>query len=195
MHRRFSDPDPVSGGWFLYALQVDPANPTQLGDYPKFAMWNSWRQPGAGRLFPDGQPVYQPDHLHRCARFCARPRSMLTGGPANAIAFTVPLAGVGDSYSFVAATFRTAIRRLRAGMKCCWLSTVRLTVAYPDPVHARFFHVDFVTPANSTFGMGANHAPNAEITVNGFVDAFTSCRWFYNCATAGNTRNARYPWR
>ncbi|TMP93725.1 MAG: hypothetical protein E6L08_04965, partial [Verrucomicrobia bacterium] len=27
--------DPVSGGWFLYALQVDPANPTFLGDYPK----------------------------------------------------------------------------------------------------------------------------------------------------------------
>ena len=29
--------DPVSGGWFLYAIQVDPANPTFLGDYPKFA--------------------------------------------------------------------------------------------------------------------------------------------------------------
>ena len=41
-------------------------------------------------------------------------------------------------------------------------------------VHARFFHVDFVTPANSTFGVGASHAPNAEITVNGFVDAFTN---------------------
>ena len=24
-------------------------------------------------------------------------------------------------------------------------------------VHARFFHVDFATPANSTFGLGANH--------------------------------------
>src|SRR5205807_73725 len=31
--------DPVSGGWFLYALQVDPANPTFLGDYPKFGLW------------------------------------------------------------------------------------------------------------------------------------------------------------
>ena len=41
-------------------------------------------------------------------------------------------------------------------------------------VHGRFFHVDFATPANSTFGVGANHAPNAEITVNGFVDAFTN---------------------
>ena len=33
--------------------------------------------------------------------------SMLSGGPANAIGFTVGLAGVGDSYSFVAANFRT----------------------------------------------------------------------------------------
>jgi len=41
-------------------------------------------------------------------------------------------------------------------------------------IHARFFHVDFANPANSTFGVGANHAPNAEITVNGFVDAFTN---------------------
>ena len=41
-------------------------------------------------------------------------------------------------------------------------------------VHARFFHVDFATPANSTFGVGASHAPNAEITVNGFIDAFTN---------------------
>ena len=58
-------------------------------------------------------------------------------------------------------------------------------------VHARFFHVDFATPANSTFGVGANHAPNAEITVNGFVDAFTN----YDqrpCAPAGNIDKAGY---
>src|SRR5215510_4148417 len=30
---------PVSGGWWLYAIQVDPANPSYLGDYPKFGMW------------------------------------------------------------------------------------------------------------------------------------------------------------
>jgi hypothetical protein len=41
-------------------------------------------------------------------------------------------------------------------------------------VHGRLFHVDFVTPANSTFGVGPTHQPNAEITVNGFVDAFTN---------------------
>ena len=36
------------------------------------------------------------------------------------------------------------------------------------------FHVDFVTPSNSTLGTGTNHAPNALITVNAFTDAFTS---------------------
>src|SRR5207253_386451 len=39
-------------------------------------------------------------------------------------------------------------------------------------VHGRFFHVHYTTPANSTFGAGANHTPNAEITVSGFTDAF-----------------------
>src|SRR5207253_8252636 len=34
------------------------------------------------------------------------------------------------------------------------------------------FHVDFVTPANSTLGIGANHSPNALMTVSPFVDAF-----------------------
>ena len=31
--------DPVAGGWFLYALQDDPSNPTRAGDYPKFGLW------------------------------------------------------------------------------------------------------------------------------------------------------------
>ena len=41
-------------------------------------------------------------------------------------------------------------------------------------VHGRLFHVDFATPANSTFGVGADHNPNAEITVNPFVQAWTA---------------------
>ena len=41
-------------------------------------------------------------------------------------------------------------------------------------VHARFFHVDFANPGNSTFGVGADHTPNAEITVNPFVQAWTA---------------------
>ena len=84
--------------------------------------------------------------------------AMLAGNPSpTAIAFTVPLAGVGDSYSFVPATFRTGTAP-PAGRD-------EMVLAIDSPatggvtltqVHARFFHVDFVTPANSTLGLTAN---------------------------------------
>jgi hypothetical protein len=41
-------------------------------------------------------------------------------------------------------------------------------------VHGWRFHVDFGTPGNSTLGLGVNHTPNANVTVAGFVDAFTN---------------------
>ena len=43
-----------------------------------------------------------------------------------------------------------------------------------NQVFAWRFHVDFNTPVNSTFGVGAAHTPNGTITVNNFVDAFAS---------------------
>ena len=98
-------PDPVAGPWALYAIQVDPGNPTFLGDYPKLAIWNDGGTQNAYfltmNLFAsftefDGVRAYALDRA-----------SMLSGGPANAIGFTIGLAGVGDSYSFVAANFRT----------------------------------------------------------------------------------------
>src|SRR5207237_4848983 len=101
--------------------------------------------------------------------------SMLAGGPTHAIGFTLSAADVGASYSFVAASFRTG-DPAPAGRN-------EMVLAIDSPasggvpltqVHARFFHVDFVTPANSVFCVGPTHQPNAEITVNPFVDAFTS---------------------
>ena len=56
--------DPVAGGWWLYAVQVDPANPTFLGDYPKFGLV-------ARRLLFLGEPVLQQYHLQWRARLCA----------------------------------------------------------------------------------------------------------------------------
>ena len=41
-------------------------------------------------------------------------------------------------------------------------------------VKAWLFHVDFTNPTNSTLGIGTNHSPNAQITVDGFVDALTT---------------------
>src|SRR5215475_11405852 len=81
--------DPVSGGWFFYALQDDPANPTWFGDYPKLAIWNDSGTQNAYFLMKnlfasftefDGVRAYALDRA-----------SMLSGGPANAIGFTVGL--------------------------------------------------------------------------------------------------------
>jgi len=168
---------PVTGGWNLYALQVDPGNPTYLGDYPKFAFWNN-PQPG-GAYFLTMNLFSSPTTFNGVRAYALDRASMLAGGPANAIGFTVPLAGVGDSYSFVPATFRTGTPP-PAGRD-------EMVLAIDSPatggvtltkVHARFFHVDFVNPTNSTFGVGTNHTPNAEITVNGFIDAFTTTGGF-----------------
>src|SRR6059058_2265622 len=165
--------NPVSGGWFLYALQVDPANPTYLGDYPKFALWNSGGSPAQNAYFLTMNLFSGPTTFNGVRAYALDRASMLTGGPANAIGFTVGLAGVGDSYSFVAANFRTGNPpptgrdEMVLAIDSPGSGGVTLT-----QVHGRFFHVDFATPANSTFGAGANHTPNAEITVSGFTDAF-----------------------
>jgi len=177
---------PVTGGWNLYALQVDPGNPTYLGDYPKFAFWNN-PQPG-GAYFLTMNLFASPTSFNGVRAYALDRASMLAGGPANAIGFTVPLAGVLDSYSFVAATYRTGTAP-PAGRD-------EMVLAIDSPasggvtltkVHARFFHVDFVNPLNSTFGVGTNHTPNAEITVNGFIDAFTSAAGFDIIPQQGTT--------
>src|SRR5437660_871650 len=168
--------DPVSGGWFLYAIQHDPANPTWIGDYPKLAMWNSGGSPAQNAYFLtvnlfDGVSL----GFQGVRAFAFDRASMLAGGPANTIAFDISPAGLGDSYSLVAAGFRTG-NSPPAGRDEFLLSVdspatggVTLT-----QVHGWKFHVDFAVPGNSTLGVGANHTPNANITVAGFVDAFTT---------------------
>src|SRR6266446_8528585 len=91
--------DPVSGGWFLYALQVDPAHPTYLGDYPKFGLWNN-PQPGGAyfltmNLFSNGST------FNGVRAYALDRASMLSGGPANAIGFSITPATLSDSYSLV----------------------------------------------------------------------------------------------
>src|SRR5256714_14951365 len=100
---------------------------------------------------------------------------MLTGGAANAIAFNIPPAGLRDSYSLVPAGFRTgsspALGRDEFLLSVDSPATGGVTLTQ---VHGWKFHVDFGTPANSTLGIGVNHSPNANISVAGFVDAFTT---------------------
>jgi hypothetical protein len=163
--------DPVAGGWYLYGVQVDPANPTWLGDYPKFGMW-----PDAYYLTMNmfinnttlgGVRVYALDR-----------NSMINGGPTNAVGFTVLPAVLGDQYSFVPASVRTG-NPPPAGQPE-WLMSVNSPSTggvVQTQVFVRRFHVDFVTPANSTLGVtSGNGAHDADgiITVNSFIDGFTN---------------------
>jgi hypothetical protein len=101
--------------------------------------------------------------------------SMLTGGAAHTIAFNITPAGLGDSYSLVPAGFRTgtppATGRDEFLISVDSPASGGVTLTQ---VHGWKFHVDFGTPANSTLGLGVNHTPNANVTVAGFIDAFTS---------------------
>ena len=169
-------PDPVAGPWALYALQIDPANPTQLGDYPKFALWNN-PQPGGAYHFTVN--LFNPSFVGVRA-FALDRAAMLAGQPnPTAIAFTVLPAGLGDSYSMVAATFRTGTAP-PAGR-----DEFLLDVDSPlnenttlTQVKGWLFHVDFANPNLSTLGIGGNHTPNQLITVNGFVEAWTNSAGF-----------------
>ena len=163
--------DPVSGGWWLYAIQIDPSNPQYLGDYPKFGMW-----PDAYYFSVN---LFTNNTTFNGVRVFALPRNSMingTGAPnAGAIAFTVDPATLGDAYSLQPAGFRTG------SVPPAGTPEYFLAVNSPDSadvvqtqVHVWKFHVDFATPANSTFGMGTNHALDGNITVNGFVNAYTS---------------------
>ena len=164
--------DPVSGGWWLYALQVDPAHPNQLGDSPKFALWNN-PQPGGAYIFT--VDLFTDFDTFNGVRVFALDRaSMIVWGPTNPIVFTIPPAGVGDSATLIPASFRTA-NPPPAGRDAFLLAIDNPATGgvILNQVHGWRFHVDFAVPANSTLGVGPNHAPDSNIAVAPFVDAFT----------------------
>jgi hypothetical protein len=163
--------DPVSGGWWLYAIQVDPSNPTYLGDYPKFGLW------------PDAYYFSVNTFLNNTTftgvRVFALPRNNMINGVgapnAGAVAFSIAPATLGDTYSLEPATFRTG-EMPPAGTPEYFLAINSSASAgtVENKVFVWRFHVDFGTPANSTFGVGASHAADGQITVANFVDAFQS---------------------
>ena len=148
--------DPVAGGWFLYALQDEPDNPTLLGDYPKFGLWPDAFYLTMNRvdLRPRGVRVYALDRV-----------SMIDGGPANAVGFTIEFY-LGRPSSLVPASFRTGAPP-PVGRQEFLLAISRSGVTETH-IDGWLFHVDFINPSNSTLGLGSDHSPNAQIIVNAF---------------------------
>jgi len=170
--------DPVSGGWFLYAVLVDP---TDANDYPKAAIWSE-PAPGGAYHFTynmwaslqgpfDGVKVQALD------------RAAMLAGQQNptVVTFMIPLAGLTPdvAYSLVPAGFRTGSPPPAGRDE--FLVAVRSGVSVPatfSDVLGWLFHVDFVTPANSTLGIGTDHSPNAFISVNTYTEAWTDTAGF-----------------
>jgi Kelch motif len=168
-----TSPDPA-GTYNLYAFQHEPSHSDWIGDYPKFAMWSD-PQPGGAYHFTVNLFDFLPSVTFNGVRVFALDRaSMLAGGPANAIAFTIGLAGVGDAYSLVPAYFRTGDSPPAGRDEMLLAVDATIPGATLTQVHGWLFHVDFANPGNSTIGLGADHTPNAEITVNPFVQAWTA---------------------
>ena len=188
-------PDPT-GSYFLYAVQIDPANPAQCGDYPKFGLWNNPLPGGAYHLTTNLGIDFTQFIGVRTFAF-DRP-AMLAGQPnPTVIAFSILAAGgLGDSYSMVAASFRTGDAppagrdEMLIDIDSPFNENVSQTL-----VKGWLYHVDFVTPSNSTIGIGADHSPNALITVSPFVEAWTKASSFGIVPQQGTTPTPRYPGR
>ena len=159
--------DPT-GAYYLYALQHDPAYPNRFGDYPKFALW-----PDAYYLTMNEFTEFSPEGFMGVRVYALDRASMINGGPTNAIGFTIDLGGVGYSYSLVPASFRAGNAPPAGEHEFLLAVDATFPGVTLTQVHGWYFHVDFITPANSTLGLGIEHTPNAEITVNPFVQAWT----------------------
>jgi len=157
--------DPVGGGWYLYAIQVDPSHPSYYGDFPKFGLgpdgYYLTMNLLSGFTTFNGVRVYALDR-----------KSMVQGLAANAIGFTIDPATLGVQYSLMPATFRFGAPPAGTDEYLLSINSSLSAGTTETSVFAYRFHADFTTPANSTFGSGAGHGPNATITVNGFVEAF-----------------------
>jgi hypothetical protein len=164
--------DPVAGGWFLYAVLVDPA---EANDYPKAAMWSD-PQPGGAYHFTYN--MWADFSTFTGVKVQALDRGAMLAGTPNptVISFKVPLAGLTPdiAYSFVAAGFRTG-NPPPAGRDEFLLAVRSGTLPGPgtfSDVLGWLFHVDFANPGNSTLGIGPDHSANAFIAVNTFTEAW-----------------------
>jgi hypothetical protein len=134
--------DPVSGGWFFYAVQTDPGG--HLGDYPKLGVW------------PDG--IYMSANIYSATSlafqhvkvWAFKRTDLESGAPLHGVSFNLP-AKIGPTpiYSLLPSNMRGAAPP--AGRP-------NLFASIYGSYQARIwkFHVDWTAPASSTFSGPSN---------------------------------------
>jgi hypothetical protein len=93
--------NPVSSGWWLYALQFDPGHVKWLGDYPKFGVWSDGYYLSVNAFDLSAAPQFQGVRVYALDR-----NALKSGAGTGAIAFTVLPATLGNAYSLLPATYR-----------------------------------------------------------------------------------------
>ncbi len=128
--------DPVSGGWYFYALEADAGLASSyLNDYPKLGVW------------PDGW--YMSANMFRAPAFddffvrvwALDKASMITGGSLNEVVF--------DCLDTSCASLLPS--NVRGDLPPVGTPNYFAAVGAPDQFYVWKFHVDWTTPLSSTF--------------------------------------------
>ncbi len=130
--------DPVSGGWYFYDWQTSTTN---LPDYPKFGVWPDALYMSAN-LFANSNGSYQGPEV-----FAFDKANMEAGLTATMQTFLVPNDSGFQPFSLLPANARVQAGSPPSGRPNIYVSTSE----FSNALQAWAFHVDFTTPANSTF--------------------------------------------
>lgn len=142
-------PNPLSGGWFLYAFQA-PGFP----DYPKYGVWPDAYYVGTNESSP--------------ALYALNRTAMLAGAPATGLRFTTPALS-GFPFQMLPPADADGVTPPPAGAPAVFLrhkdSESHGSPGAADTIELFQFHADFATPANSTL-TGPISIPIAEFDSN-----------------------------
>jgi hypothetical protein len=145
--------DPVSGGWWFYAWQTGPGG--KLPDYPKLGVWPDGIYMSANMFATTGAQTYQNAQVWAFDRV-----GMEAGLPAQSVSFILPKTVGGVTvFSLLPSNARAATGLPPAGSPNYFAS---IYATYQIRVWK--FHVDFQTPANSTF-TGPTNVPISTFNV------------------------------
>ncbi|MCI0397290.1 MAG: carboxypeptidase regulatory-like domain-containing protein [Chloroflexi bacterium] len=130
-------PNPVTDGWYFYAFRADTDTlPGYLNDYPKLGVW-----PDAWYMSANMFQIVAPGTGFAVRAWALDRASMLAGGPANDVHFDCLGAGCDSLLP----------SNLRGDLPPAGSPNYFAAVEQPDTLNLWEFHVDWGTPANSTF--------------------------------------------
>jgi len=134
-------PDPVDGGWYFYAWQT--ASGAKLPDYPKLGVWPDGIYMSANVFASSGSQAFQNAQVWAFDRI-----AMENGDPAaKGVTYAVPKTVGGVSvFSLLPSNAHTVTGAPPAGTPNYFAS-----VWGSYAIRTWKFHVDWATPANSTF--------------------------------------------